>query len=134
MQRRILLVVVTCVLFGVVTEAHHSIAGVYDARQPKTVEAVVMQVRFINPHPFIVAVVKDDNGAEQEWRLEMDNRYELVAVGFTGDTLKQGDRIVVRGSLARTQPRSLYIHRLDRRSDGFWYEQVGASPKIGSRD
>jgi hypothetical protein len=128
-----LLSVVTCVLLGTAPEAHHSIAGVYDDTQRKTIEGVVAQVRFINPHPFVVATVTDDHGGAEPWRLEMDNRYELVAVGFSADTLKPGDRIVVTGSLARREARSLYIRRLDRPSDGFWYEQVGASPKIRPR-
>jgi hypothetical protein len=60
----------------------------------------------------------------------MDNRSELAAVGVTAETLKPGDRVVVTGSLARTQAHRLYIYRLDRPADGFRYEQVGSSPRI----
>lgn len=132
MERRILAVVVACALFGIATLAlaHHSISGVYDDSQRQTIEGVVTRFQFVNPHPFIVTVVTDDAGVAQQWRLEMDNRQELVAIGFTSETLKQGDRIVVTGSPARRQALSLYIRRLDRPSDGFWYEQVGASPRI----
>jgi hypothetical protein len=56
-----------------------------------------------------------------------------VQIGFTRETLEPGDRIVVVGSPARRQAQSLYVRRLDRPSDGFWYEQVGATPRIGSR-
>jgi hypothetical protein len=63
----------------------------------------------------------------------MDNRFELAQIGFNRDTVRPGDQVLVAGSPARTQERSLYIRRLDRPSDGFWYEQVGASPRIGSR-
>jgi hypothetical protein len=37
---------------------------------------------------------------------------------------------VVAGSPARHEARSLYVRRIDRPSDGFWYEQVGATPRI----
>jgi hypothetical protein len=121
------------VLLSAAAEGHHSIAGVYDDRQRKTVEGVVKELQFVNPHPFVIVDVREGPEAPQSWRLEMDNRTELVHVGFTSETLKPGDRIVVIGMPARSQSRSLYVRRLDRPADGFWYEQVGASPRIGGR-
>jgi hypothetical protein len=133
MKRLILSVVGLVALAGVAGRAHHSIAGVYDDSRRITIEGVIAQFQFVNPHPFVVMDVKDGNGTGQQWRLEMDNRRELVDVGFTSETLKPGDRIVVLGSLARTQSHSLYIQRLDRPADGFGYEQVGNSPRIRRR-
>ncbi len=110
--------------------AHHSIAGVYDSSQPVTVEGVVAEFAFVNPHPYVVVDVPEGGGRSQPWRLELDNRFELVGIGMTTDTLKPGDRVVVTGSRARNGTRSLYVRRLDRPADGFRYEQVGASPRI----
>lgn len=109
--------------------AHHSIAGVYDSSRQVTIEGTITQFQFVNPHPFLMVEVKNGNGNGQ-WRLEMDNRSELVDVGMTSQTLKQGDRIVVTGSPGRTQSQSLYIMKLDRPADGFRYEQIGSSPRI----
>ena len=92
--------------------------------------AYVTDFRLINPHPFLFIAVKDNGGAEEEWRLEMDNRFELIDIGVTAGTFKPGERVVVTGSLARKERNSLYLLRLDRPADGFWYEQVGSSPKI----
>jgi hypothetical protein len=131
-ERRILAVVVACALLGPSLHGHHSISAIYDDRQRKTIDAVVTEFQFVNPHPLLVVDVGDGNGKAQQWRLEMDNRFELVQIGFTRDILKPGDRIVVTGSPARKQTQSLYIRRLDRASDGFWYEQVGAKPAMGS--
>jgi hypothetical protein len=116
---------------GVVAHAHHSIAGVYDGSRQVTIEGVVAQFQFINPHPFVVVDVKDASGKAQQWTAEMDNRRELVEIGFDNATLKPGDRIVVTGSPSRAQRQSLYIRRLERPADGFNYEQVGNSPSIG---
>jgi hypothetical protein len=63
----------------------------------------------------------------------MDNRRELVEIGFSQDTLRRGDAIVVAGSPARHEARRMYVRRIDRSSDGFWYEQIGASPRIRPR-
>jgi hypothetical protein len=108
---------------------HHSIAAVYDSSRQQRVEGVVAEFQFVNPHPFVIVAVAAD-GAEESWRLEMDNRFELQGIGMTGETLRPGDRVVVTGSLGRTAPRTLYIRRLDRPADGFRYEQVGSRPRI----
>ena len=109
--------------------AHHSISNIYDASRRVTLDGSVTQFQLINPHPFLFIEVKDGNGGVQQWRLEMDNRSELAAIGVTAATFKPGDRVVVSGSLARAQPESLYLLRLDRPADGFRYEQVGSTPR-----
>ena len=113
--------------------AHHSISSIYDGSRRVTLDGRVTQFQLINPHPFLFIEVQDGNGVAQQWRLEMDNRSELAAIGVTAATFKPGDRVVVSGSLARAQPHSLYLLRLDRPSDGFWYEQVGNTPRIRDR-
>jgi hypothetical protein len=130
MARTIPMLLVACGLFGVTIEAHHSIAAVYDSTQPVKIDGVVTAIQFINPHPFVFVDARDYKGTVQSWRLEMDNLRELSDIGFTADTLKQGDRVVVTGHLARREPRGLYIRTLDRPADGFRYEQIGFSPTI----
>jgi hypothetical protein len=112
-------------------EGHHSIAAVYDSSRQQRLEAVVAEFQFVNPHPFLIVTVAE-GGAEQPWRLEMDNRFELAGVGMTEETLQPGDRVVVTGSLGRTEPRTLYIRQLDRPADGFRYEQVGSRPRVST--
>ncbi len=111
--------------------AHHSIAAAYDNARQVTVTGTVSQFLFVTPHPILGIDVMDDAGAPRQWRLEMDNRSELSEVGMSGETLKRGDRVVVTGSPGRNQPQTLYIRRLERPADGFWYEQVGTRPRIG---
>ena len=115
---------------GMTADAHHSISSVYDSSRKVNVDGTVTQFQLINPHPFLFIEVQDGNGVAQQWRLEMDNRSELAAIGVSAATFKPGDRVVVSGSLARAEPASLYLLRLDRPSDGFWYEQVGNTPRI----
>lgn len=105
---------------------HHSIAGVYDSNRQVTIEGVIAEFHFVNPHPFVVL---DANN--ERWKLEMDNLSELMEVGMTKFTLKPGDRVVVSGKPSRsTPPHSLYVMKLDRPADGFRYEQVGTSPRV----
>lgn len=111
--------------------AHHSIAAVYDGTRQQRLEGVVADFQFVNPHPFVFITVAAGN-ADERWRLEMDNRFELQNAGMTADTLKPGDRVIVTGSIGRTEPRILYIRQLDRPADGFRYEQVGSRPRVSA--
>ena len=131
MTRWTLALAATVALCTPSARAHHSIYSIYDRSRPATLEGTVAEFQLINPHPFLFIDVADSSGAAERWRLEMDNRIELAEIGVTAGTFKPGDRVVVTGSLARTQPHSLNLLRLDRSSDGFWYEQVGSSPRIG---
>lgn len=129
MTRVILSVAAVLVLVGVAVEAHHSIAGVYDNRREAIVDGVVTQFQFVSPHPFLDV---RDGRTSQLWRLEMDNRGELAAIGITEHTFKPGDRIVVAGSPSRREPNRMYIERLERPADGFAYEQVNSRPRLSS--
>ena len=117
------------VLMTVPTRAHHSLAE-YDSSSRVTIEGAVARFQFINPHPFVNVTVVNDKGMKEEWRLELDNRFELEAIGMTSRTLLPGDRVIATGMRGRTQITNLYVRRLDRPADGFWYEQVGSTPRI----
>jgi hypothetical protein len=109
--------------------AHHAISAIYDSSKRVTVEGAVREFQFINPHPILIIDVADGSRT-LEWRLEMDNRFELIDEGMSADTLKRGDRVVASGSLSRTNPQGMYLMLLDRPTDGFRYEQIGASPRV----
>jgi hypothetical protein len=113
-------------------DAHHSISAVYDGARQQRIEGVVAEFQFVNPHPFVVVTVTPHDGAAQNWRLELDNRFELAAIGVTDETLRPGDVVIVTGSVGRTDPRSLYVRQLDRPADGFRYEQVGTRPRVST--
>ena len=133
MKRWLLTLVAALGAWGVAAQAHHSISGVYDGSRQVTVEAVVTDFQFISPHPFVMADVRDSDGTARPWRFEMDNRRELTEVGITSTTFKRGDRIVVTGSVGRSDRTHIYIRRLERPADGFMYEQVGTRPRVGRR-
>jgi hypothetical protein len=133
MKRRLGLIVFGIAISIGNSYTHHSIAGVYDSSRTVSIEGVVAQFHFVNPHPFVMVEVRTERGRPQQWRLEMDNRFELVEVGMNDQTLKPGDRVVVTGSPGRSQPQSLYIRKLERPADGFEYEQVGSSPRVRTK-
>ena len=124
-----LLAAAVLVAAAVPAAAHHSISAVYDSRKPVTLSGSVREFQFVNPHPWIGLDVTDADGVRQ-WRLELDNRWELVDVGMKADTFKPGDVIVATGSSGRDGARAVYVLRLDRAADGLHYEQRGQSPSL----
>ena len=111
--------------------AHHSLSGVYDTNRQVTLDGIVREFHYVNPHPYITIEIHRDS-RKQQWKLEMDNRFELEQIGVNAGTFRVGDRLVVSGNPGRDQAPTLYVRRLDRSSDGFWYEQVGTEPRIRS--
>jgi hypothetical protein len=130
MNRLLVSCAVAAALSATAVHAHHSIAGMYDEGRRVTLDGIVVQFHFVNPHPFVIVDVRDAGGNVQSWKLELDNRRELADVGVTGTTLKSGDRLVVTGSPGRAEPRAMYVRRLERPADGFLYEQIGSSPRV----
>jgi Family of unknown function (DUF6152) len=131
-MRGLLTFTIAMILGGVVAQGHHSIAAAYDRDRPVKLDGILVQFAMVQPHPYVVLDIKDGRDTVR-WRGELDNRWELVAIGMNDESLKPGDRLVLSGSIGRNQPRTLYVWRLDRPVDGFWYEQVGMSPHIGFR-
>jgi hypothetical protein len=111
-------------------EAHHSLAGMYDQGRRVTLEGVVAEFHFVNPHPFLMIDVRDADGRTQAWKAELDNRWELQDIGVTQATFKPGDHVGVSGSPGRDRTGLMYVWRLERPADGFLYEQIGTRPRI----
>jgi hypothetical protein len=129
-MRLALLAALGTILIAPAVQAHHSLAGVYDSSRKVTIDAVVREFHFVNPHPYLLVDVMTTKTPPQRWRLELDNRSELSDIGMTATTFQPDDRIATSGSPGRTQPQMLYVRSLDRESDGFHYEQVGTTPVI----
>ena len=126
-----LLLVVVSALVAAPARGHHSLTD-YDPTSRVTLTASVREFHFVNPHPFLVVDGRLGSDA-QVWRLELDNRRELVAIGMTSSTFGRGDQIVVSGAPGRDRRPILYVRELDRAEDGLRYEQVGSTPRMSVR-
>ena len=85
------------VLAGAVSHtaaAHHSTA-IYDSDNPIELSGTVVEWQFVNPHCFIILEVADAAGVKKVWSLEGGNTAGLFRRGWTPNTLKAGDEIVV---------------------------------------
>jgi hypothetical protein len=81
--------------------AHHSFAAEYDAKKPIELKGVITKVDWMNPHVYFYIDVKDDSGKISNWAFEMGPPRLLERGGWKKTTMKEGDEVVVSGTLAK---------------------------------
>ena len=72
--------------------AHHG-TGTYESTKSVTLNGVVTEFAFINPHAALYLDVKDASGKVVKWAVEMNSPGVLRAAGWTKTTFKAGDQI-----------------------------------------
>ena len=98
---------VLLVVAGVLTAsmpllAHHSFMAEFDQKQKVSIEGVITEVKWQNPHTFFNVDVKDKDGKIANWTLETGSPNALMLRGWRRDTMKPGDHVSVRGYRAKT--------------------------------
>ena len=88
------LIAVAAMLTASSALAHHSFA-MFDQSKIVTIQGIVKDFRWTNPHVFIQVMVKNDQGVDEEWSIEMTSPEHLVRTGWKPGTLKPGDKITL---------------------------------------
>ena len=106
--------VVFALLSGFATPglAHHSISAEYDMHSTGTIEGVVTEVWFNNPHVRYYLAVADDEGNEVIWNTHGHNPVTLVRTGWMRETIQVGDRITISGDTTRNGSPKLFIRKV----------------------
>lgn len=91
--------------------AHHGFDTEYDAKKKVTLEGVVKQVAWTNPHMRVYIDVTDASGKVTTWNMELTSPNSVQRQGWGRSSLLPGDKVVFegyagkvvesRGSLAR---------------------------------
>lgn len=85
-----------CVAMAAASSAwsHHSFA-MFDLDKEVTLEGVVKDVQWANPHVWLEIVVPDGKGGGTKWSLEMGTTGMLTRAGWKSSTLKPDDKVKV---------------------------------------
>jgi Family of unknown function (DUF6152) len=92
--RRILgaIAALTLIAMPIWVSAHHS-SAMFDPSRTVTLQGVVEEFRWTNPHATLQVLVKSDQGPEEGWSIEMNSPEHLARAGWRSDSLQTGDAV-----------------------------------------
>ena len=83
--------------------AHHSFAAEYDSKQPITLKGAVTKIEWMNPHVYFYIDVRDEQtGKIENWAWEMGAPAVIQRNGWTRNSMKLGDIVIVEGTRAKS--------------------------------
>ena len=100
-----------------IAHAHHSFSAVYDGTKTITIEGVVSQFRFMNPHSLLSVEVAEPDGRRTTWTIELSSSVYLSENGWTARAFSAGERVKVTGNPAHKGNPEIFFRRLIR-ADG----------------
>lgn len=80
--------------------AHHSFDAEYDRTKSRDFTGKVTKVEWMNPHARFYMDVTE-NGKTTNWEFELGSPNGLMRAGWTRNSIKVGDVIKCKGSLAK---------------------------------
>jgi hypothetical protein len=108
----LLVLVSVSMLWGARVRAHHAFSPVYDEKRTVSVEGVVTQFRFVNPHAMMFMDATDKSGKIVKWVVEFAGRLNLSEVGWTADSIKAGERLTVTGNPTWDGTQRVFFRRI----------------------
>ncbi len=124
------LILITGLLISAVpAPAHHAFATEFDAQKPVTMKGIVTKIDWANPHVWFYINVKKENGTIENWGFEMGGPNSLRSSGWTKETMKIGDEVVVEGSLAKNGSRNVNAKNVTMAGTG---KKLGAASSQGN--
>ena len=111
--------------------AHHSFSAEFDSAKPITITGVVTKVEWTNPHVWFYLNVKNESGATENWGFEMGGPNALRTSGWTRETMKIGDEVIVEGSPAKNGSKNVNAKNVTMASTG---KRLGAASSQGTEE
>lgn len=77
-----------------VAAAHHS-AVMWDETKTVTLEGVVKEFQFTNPHSWLIVDIQNEDGSTTTWGFENQGPNRLMTAGITKNTFPPGSTVTV---------------------------------------
>jgi hypothetical protein len=104
------------VLLAPVAQAHHSNSAFY-VTKVITIKGVVKEVKWANPHIWVIVTVDDGKGNKADWKVEGRPPGILIRSGWTPKSIQPGEIITVDLSPAKDDTNSGLMARVTK-ADG----------------
>ena len=106
--------------------AHHSFSAEYFEEQKISIEGDVIAFELKNPHAWLHLAVVDEGGNRQKYSAEWSNPARLKSAGFSVDSFKPGDHLILTGSPARNPAEyRIHLRTIQRPADGWKWPRSG---------
>ena len=113
---------------GGVASAHHGSRISYDMTKMVTVEGVVTEFDWTNPHVYFLFDVTDDKGNVIHWAAETDPPSGMTRYGWNKNFLKPGDKVTVTVWQSKVGAPRGFLAKLVK-ADGTVTDHTGALPQ-----
>ena len=111
--------------------AHHSFGADYLENQNVSIEGDVIAFEFKSPHAWLYLLVVEESGKPQKFSVEWSNPARLKQAGFSADSFKPGDRLIITGSPGRDPAeRRIHLRTIQRPSDGWRWPKSGRDDEL----
>lgn len=87
--------VMVLLIFSGVAPAHHGRSGYAPEGKEITLKGIITELRWKNPHVYVLFNVKNDNGKVVEWMGELSSVETMISQGMSRTTLKPGEEITI---------------------------------------
>lgn len=100
-------------LFSNSASAHHSFAATFDINRNITIEGVISEFQFENPHVMIYLQVQNPDGSTTRWMSQGDAATRFRHAGWTADTVRISDHVRVIGNAAHGDLPAIWINQIE---------------------
>jgi hypothetical protein len=102
---------------GVNANAHHS-AVMYEEERTITLEGVVKEFQYTNPHSWLLVDVTNEDGSVTTWGFEAEGPTTLLRAGIRIGDLSPGTELSITGRPMKDGRPAAAWHHAVRKSDG----------------
>jgi len=111
-------VMVLALLPAIPVLAHHSVTAEFDSSKSFTVKATITKIEWVNPHIYMYADVKDDNGNVTNYSFEGGPPGNLRRSGILKTMFNVGDVVTIEAYIAKDGSRHLGLLHAIHSADG----------------
>jgi hypothetical protein len=98
--------------------AHHSVTAEFDSSKSFSVKGTITKIEWINPHVYIYADIKDDNGAVTQYSFEGGPPGNLRRSGVLKTMINVGDVVTIDAYIAKDGSKHLGLLHAVHFADG----------------
>lgn len=115
----ILSIVALALLFAAIPVlAHHSVTAEFDSSKSFSVKATITKIEWVNPHIYMYADVKDDNGTVMQYSFEGGPPGNLRRSGVIKTMFNVGDVVTIDAYIAKDGSKHLGLLHAIHFGDG----------------